>query len=237
MNKELEKKLVERFPILYQGCKYGTVQDSGMAFGFQCNNGWFDIIWQLSLAIEDELGYTKWDNWYIPRKRGLWSRWNNFIYKLSPVTIDKTGMLGKGTKEDPFRRVVVEKAKRNRIDVITEKILRVMLPLFMSRKTKIDQVTNRLEGKEGFDIVSIKAGSGFKYFIHHPKTGLSVDQVKQKFATLRFYCSGNDRIFRLVNFAEILSSVTCEECGKRGVTRGKGWIKTLCDDCYKKDKV
>jgi hypothetical protein len=56
-------------------------------------------------------------------------------------------------------------------------------------------------------------------------------QVKEKFGTLRFYYSGGDDfVDGVISFAENLSAVTCEKCGKPGKTRGGGWIQTLCDE-------
>jgi len=55
-------------------------------------------------------------------------------------------------------------------------------------------------------------------------------QIKEKFGTLRFYYNGgDDTIGGMVRMAESMSSVTCEECGNPGKTRGPGWIRTLCD--------
>lgn len=55
-------------------------------------------------------------------------------------------------------------------------------------------------------------------------------QVKEKFGTLRFYFDGGDEaIHGMVELAEYMSSVTCEECGKPGKLRGGGWVRTLCD--------
>jgi len=57
-----------------------------------------------------------------------------------------------------------------------------------------------------------------------------VDQVKEKFGTLRFYYSGgDDHVDGVVRMAEAISAVTCEECGAPGKTRHGGWIRTLCD--------
>lgn len=56
------------------------------------------------------------------------------------------------------------------------------------------------------------------------------EQVKEKFGALRFYYSGGDEYVRgLVDMAESMSGVTCEECGTPGLRRGGGWIRTLCD--------
>lgn len=59
-----------------------------------------------------------------------------------------------------------------------------------------------------------------------------VDQVKEKFGTLRFYVSYvNDEISSLIHNAEELSSKTCEICGKPGHLKVKGgWYRTVCDD-------
>ena len=58
-----------------------------------------------------------------------------------------------------------------------------------------------------------------------------VDQVKEKFGTLRFYYHGGDDYVRgLVSMAESMSGVTCEQCGKPGTSYSGGWIRTLCEE-------
>jgi hypothetical protein len=59
---------------------------------------------------------------------------------------------------------------------------------------------------------------------------VTLDQVKEKFGTLRFYYTGGDDIIDgMVRMAESMSAVTCETCGNPGRTRGRGWIYTACD--------
>ena len=61
---------------------------------------------------------------------------------------------------------------------------------------------------------------------------VTLDQVKEKFGTLRFYYSGgDDYISGLVSMAESMTGVTCEECGNPGESRGGGWIHTYCEPC------
>ena len=61
---------------------------------------------------------------------------------------------------------------------------------------------------------------------------VTLDQVKEKFGTLRFYYSGGDDYIRgMVSLAESMTSVTCESCGNIGESRGGGWIHTYCDPC------
>ena len=112
MNPELTQRLVRRFPILYQDYNSPMTQTC-MCWGFDHGDGWFEIIWQLSLTIEEELGYS-WsrERWYL-FKKSFFRSWNKFIYALSPIREDKRKQEGSGTKEDPYRWVVVEKAPRD----------------------------------------------------------------------------------------------------------------------------
>jgi hypothetical protein len=67
------------------------------------------------------------------------------------------------------------------------------------------------------------------------KTSNSIEQVvasqvKEKFGTLRFYYTGGDDIIDgMVQMAEAMSSVTCEECGASGKTNDGGWLSTRCE--------
>lgn len=61
----------------------------------------------------------------------------------------------------------------------------------------------------------------------------AVDQVKEKYGTLRYYTNiFDDDIENLIDHAEELSAVTCERCGGPGSLKNLGsWLKTLCSDC------
>jgi hypothetical protein len=60
---------------------------------------------------------------------------------------------------------------------------------------------------------------------------VTLDQVKEKFGTLRFYYTGGDDHIRgMVTMAESMSSVTCETCGNPGTSTSGGWIKTVCKE-------
>jgi len=62
-------------------------------------------------------------------------------------------------------------------------------------------------------------------------TQVTLDQVKEKFGTLRFYYTGGDDVIDgMVRMAESMSGVTCEVCGKPGTSTGGGWIKTVCKE-------
>jgi hypothetical protein len=53
MNEENSKYLTENFPNLYQD--YGvSPRLSNMAFGFECSDGWFELLKELSEKLESE---------------------------------------------------------------------------------------------------------------------------------------------------------------------------------------
>jgi hypothetical protein len=82
-------------------------------------------------------------------------------------------------------------------------------------------------------------------------------QVKSKFGTLKFYCRtgkekqnysietfgeiisirplpSNEHLANLILTAEKESKEICEDCGEKGSLRMIKFLKTLCDNCYKK---
>lgn len=69
-----------------------------------------------------------------------------------------------------------------------------------------------------------------------------VQQVKEKFGTLRFYYSGGDEyVAGLVALAESISGIMCESCGSPATTSSvnpetgiSGWINTTCSSCKAK---
>jgi len=59
----------------------------------------------------------------------------------------------------------------------------------------------------------------------------TVVQVKEKLGTLRFYVNGaSEAQYNYISFAEAMSGVTCETCGKPGKRLGRGWVYTACEE-------
>lgn len=59
-----------------------------------------------------------------------------------------------------------------------------------------------------------------------------VEQCKQKFGTLRLYCSYENEYSRgVIAMAESMSAFVCEICGNKGKTSHTGWVFTLCPIC------
>jgi len=51
MKRELDEKLVNAFPLLYAD-RRADKRTTAMCWGFSCNDGWFNIIWDLSSKLE-----------------------------------------------------------------------------------------------------------------------------------------------------------------------------------------
>jgi hypothetical protein len=73
-----------------------------------------------------------------------------------------------------------------------------------------------------------KYAAGFR----DPDYGFQIDQIKEKFGTLRFYvCGADDQIFKWIVDAEEQTAKTCEVCGSSGglqCRKGVFWVHTLC---------
>jgi hypothetical protein len=64
----------------------------------------------------------------------------------------------------------------------------------------------------------------------NPIPQVAIEQIKEKFGTLRFYYQGgDDYISGAVSLAENLTDQLCEDCGGLGKRRSGGWVRTLCD--------
>ena len=173
MKQELDKLLCERYPKMMVN-RNKNMQETCMCWGFECGDGWFQILNRLMGNIQHHI------DWRV-KQRDLDIKFNEMAVQLKAG--DST--LFDESMKDMLNRDFVEKRKQELTD----------LPL---REIKeCPQVT--------------------------------LDQVKEKFGTLRFYYSGgDDYISGLVSMAESMSGITCEECGKPGTSTGGGWIKTAC---------
>lgn len=59
MTKDIEKAFFDRFDFVYTS---GDPRDDLMVFGFECDDGWKDILWELCEKIEIELRTTPHDS-------------------------------------------------------------------------------------------------------------------------------------------------------------------------------
>ena len=60
-------------------------------------------------------------------------------------------------------------------------------------------------------------------------------QIKEKYGSLRLYCSGaSDEVWNVINHYESISTKYCIKCGKPAVYETKGYISYLCEECFDK---
>lgn len=112
MKPELQAKLMKRFPFLYRG-RYKSMRETCMCWGFDVGDGWYPLIYNLSLAIEEEL--TKIYPWYVRRywrqlekASDLWNKGVWFIAKkVKPDVVNG--------KPVPFTEILEKKTIRGKI--------------------------------------------------------------------------------------------------------------------------
>ena len=56
MKPEQDKQLCEKYPKIFKN-RFGSIQKTCMAWGFECGSGWFDIIDTLCGAIQDHVDW------------------------------------------------------------------------------------------------------------------------------------------------------------------------------------
>ena len=109
----------------------------------------------------------------------------------------------------------------------------------------LDSLCNNIQSHIDWSHKSYEAG--LKWNKEHPNKQREIRepvpqvvavQVKEKFGGLRFYYEGGDeQIYGMVRMAESWAAKTCEECGSKGMLRGKGWLYTACDLHSKSEDV
>jgi len=174
MRQELDALLCEKYPKMMVNRNKGPMETC-MCWGFECGDGWFQILNQLMGNIQHHIDWKE-------RQREVAIKFRKMSEQLKAG--DSTLF------EEEFKDMINQEYKTKRKQELIDDPLRE---------------------------------------IPEPIPQVTMDQVKEKFGTLRFYYSGGDEyIAGLVSMAESMSGVTCEECGKPGTQTPGGWIKTVC---------
>ena len=175
MKQELDKLLCERYPKMMVN-RNKDMKETTMCWGFECGDGWFNILDQLMSNIQHHI------DWKL-RQRQVATDYNAMASQAKAGNFDLF--------EASMKDLTDQEYKEKRLGEIVAGDFRQV-------PASIPQVT--------------------------------LDQVKEKFGTLRFYYTGgDDEISGMVRMADSMSGVTCEECGNPGQSRGGGWIYTACD--------
>jgi hypothetical protein len=177
MKQELDKLLCEKYPKMMVN-RTKPMMETCMCWGFECGDGWFNILDQLMGNIQHHI------DWKEKQRIGA-IKYNDMAAQAKAGNFDLF--------EETMKALPNDEYKEKRLAEIVAGDFREVPP-------SIPQVT--------------------------------LDQVKEKFGTLRFYYTGGDDIIDgMVRMAESMTEVTCEECGNTGERRGGGWIHTYCTPC------
>ena len=177
MKQELDKLLCEKYPKMMVN-RNKNMQETCMCWGFECGDGWFNILDQLMGSIQHHIDWKE--------KQRKWAMdYNAMAAQDKAGNFDLFDATMKALPNDEYKE---------------KRLAEIVAGDFRPVPESIPQVT--------------------------------LDQVKEKFGTLRFYYSGgDDYISGMVSLAESLTSVTCESCGNVGERRGGGWVHTYCTPC------
>jgi len=177
MKQELDKLLCERYPKMMVN-RNKNMQETCMCWGFECGDGWFNILDQLMGSIQHHIDWKE--------KQRKWAiDYNEMATQAKAGNFELFEETMKALPNDQFKE---------------QRLAEIIAGEFRDVPKSIPQVT--------------------------------LDQVKEKFGTLRFYYSGgDDYIDGMVSLAESLTGVTCESCGNVGERRGGGWVHTYCQPC------
>jgi hypothetical protein len=175
MRQELDALLCEKYPKMMVN-RHGAVTETCMCWGFECGDGWFNILNQLMGNIQHHIDWKD--------KQREYAR-----------TYNEMATQAKAGNFDLFEESMKDTVN---LEYKEKRLAEIVAGDFRTVPDAIPQVT--------------------------------LDQVKEKFGTLRFYYTGGDEYIRgMVTMAEAMSGTTCEECGNPGQRRGHGWIYTACD--------
>ena len=177
MKLELDKLLCEKYPKMMVN-RNKNMQETCMCWGFECGDGWFNILDQLMGNIQHHI------DWKEKQRAGA-IKYNEMAAQAKAGNFDLFEETMKALPNDEYKE---------------KRLAEIVAGDFRQVPESIPQVT--------------------------------LDQVKEKFGTLRFYYSGGDDIIDgMVRMAESMTGVTCEECGNVGERRGGGWVHTYCTPC------
>ena len=177
MKQELDKLLCEKYPKMMVN-RNKNMQETCMCWGFDCGDGWFNILDQLMGNIQHHI------DWKDKQRIGA-IKYNEMATQAKAGNFDLFEETMKALPNDEYKE---------------KRLAEIVAGDFRPVPNSIPQVT--------------------------------LDQVKEKFGTLRFYYTGgDDYISGMVSLAESMTAVTCENCGNPGSCRGGGWIHTYCTPC------
>lgn len=224
MKKELEQKLVEEFPLLYADINE-SMTSTCMCWGFECCDGWFDLIYDLSSKLEPLILDIKSKS---PKQcvcgelAAFHAHYTGscFIVYRVPYNVS-TKLLDRVFDRSIPCKVLYSRRLTDRIRAFKWNIGKRIRHYLAAASWYL------------FDVGILRKSvpsSCFKFRQDYPRAS----QVKEKYGTLSFYMTKyTPEIEHLIKAAEKKSASTCELCGATGRLRTGSWLSTLCDKCAK----
>lgn len=221
VQKELsfEKKLMNAYPSLFRKGADGNILRPDC--GVSCPEGWHRIVTTLCDCIDK---YVK-NSEHLTQKYVLWFKLKMWFYKniISPI------LKAIHCRVDPYELYRPESPSKKYTSWVVYPHVREMVESKHRRRLKI---ANKIS------IISSWFRPHYKYN-RQSIPPVCIDQVKEKFGVLRFYCEGGDDTIRgMIRLAEHMSSITCEITGDHASlckkSKGLAWYKTLSPEQAKK---
>ena len=117
-------------------------------------------------------------------------------------------------------------------------------------KEAINKIVSSSVPQTPYELFGIECGDGWRHLYQpiidyindynkdkNDDEKIEILQIKEKFASLRFYCNFyTDELLKMIREAEEESQHTCEICGKHidGPIVEHYWWYAECEDCHKK---
>ncbi len=230
MDKDLDNKLCQDFPLLYRD-RHASMHNTCMCWGFP-GTGWYQLLYDLSSKLEPLIQNIV----------------NDLELKGDPECV--CGQV-RSLHENNKGRCLKIFQQPYKLDYITEPIRKwghfcIPSTIYDSKKIK-DRIyvgyrrlksylSNKINNKINKILwflcdhnILYKMNDSWckEYKMRHP----CASQTKEKYGTLRFYMtSETEEMSKYISEAENLSAKTCEDCGAPGKYRNGGWVATLCDE-------
>ena len=98
MNQELEERLCSSFPLLYRGKDEPPTQNL-MCFGFECGDGWFNLIYELSSKLENIIKNMDQTDEYLPRAVQVKQKYAGLRFYISGYTDEMESLIAEACRK------------------------------------------------------------------------------------------------------------------------------------------
>jgi len=222
MKKELQQKIMNDHPLLYVD-KDKSMMESCLFWGIETGSGWYDLIYDLSSKLEQEI-------------REYAAKYPDIRCRCGCVKTDHRYGSGKCNN---IMRVAYPKVGHGFYSHIIPKLKKLSVVRFIKQYLQyklwdVKRRFNRLSHKFGkflfdkFNIAYDLPCRCERYEPNYPRMA----QIKEKYGELTVYLDGaTDKMYELVYEASKKSLTICDECGGPGTLRTNGWWRTVCDSC------